>query len=55
MRISIQRYKRIHPFFWNQKRKYGEVLKPALLWARVPKLFSAVAILYVVLDKKVYQ
>ena len=40
------------PFFWNQRRKYGEVLLPGLLWARVPKLFIAVAILYGVLDRK---
>jgi AhpD family alkylhydroperoxidase len=37
--------------FWNQERKYGQVLKPALLWARVPKLFLAVTILYSVLDR----
>lgn len=42
----------LRPFFWNQRRKYGQVLKPALLWARVPKLFMAVAILYGVLDRK---
>ncbi len=40
------------PFFWHQKRKYGQVLAPALLWARIPKLFAAVAILYGVLDRK---
>ncbi len=38
--------------FWNQERKYGQVLKPSLLWARVPKLFLAVAILYGVLDRR---
>ena len=42
----------LRPFFWNQRRKYGEVLIPALLWARVPKLFMAIAILYGVLDRK---
>lgn len=42
----------LRPLFWNQKRKYGQVLKPALLWARVPKLFLAVAILYGVLDRR---
>jgi len=42
----------LHPFFWNQKRKYGQVLKPALIWARVPRLFAAIAILYGVLDRK---
>jgi AhpD family alkylhydroperoxidase len=40
------------PFFWNQKRKYGQVLMPGLLWGRVPKLFMAVAILYGVLDRR---
>jgi AhpD family alkylhydroperoxidase len=42
----------IRPFFWNQKRKYGEILIPGLLWARVSKLFAAVAILYGALDRK---
>jgi AhpD family alkylhydroperoxidase len=56
MRISEQKVTEtawyVRPFFWNQRRKYGQVLKPALLWARVPKLFMAVAILYGVLDRK---
>lgn len=42
----------LKPFFWNQKRKYGQVLLPALLWGRVPKLFAAVALLYGVLDRR---
>jgi AhpD family alkylhydroperoxidase len=42
----------LRPFFWNQKRKYGQILKPALIWARVPRLFVAIAILYGVLDRK---
>jgi len=42
----------LRPFFWNQKRKYGQILKPALIWARVPGLFAAIAILYGVLDRK---
>jgi len=42
----------LRPFFWNQKRKYGQVLKPALIWARVPRLFAAIAILYGVLNRK---
>jgi AhpD family alkylhydroperoxidase len=49
----LQRYPwYLGPFFWNQKRKYGQVLKPGLLWGRVPKLFMAVAILYGVLDRR---
>ncbi len=42
----------LRPFFWNQKRKYGVVLQPGLLWARVPRLFAAVAALYGVLDRR---
>ena len=42
----------LKPFFWSQQRRYGEVLKPGLLWARVPGLFAAVAALYGVLDRK---
>ena len=42
----------IKPFFWNQKRKYGQVLLPGKIWGRVPRLFAAVALLYGVLDRK---
>jgi len=42
----------IRPLFWSQKRKYKQVLKSALLWARVPRLFTAVAHLYGALDRK---
>ena len=42
----------LRPFFWNQRRKYGQVLDAALLWARVPKLFVAVAGLYGAIDRK---
>ncbi len=42
----------LRPFFWNQRRKYGMVLDPALLWARSPKVFAAVAFLYGMLDRK---
>lgn len=42
----------LRPFFWSQERNYGQVLKPGLLWGRVPKLFMAVAVLYGVLDRK---
>ncbi|HAT1659390.1 TPA: carboxymuconolactone decarboxylase family protein [Legionella pneumophila] len=42
----------LKPFFWNQKRKYGQVLEPALIWARIPKLFLAVAAMYGVIDRK---
>lgn len=56
MRISVKPLRHypwlLRPFFWNQKRKYGQVLEPGLLWARVPRLFVAVALLYGVLDRK---
>jgi len=42
----------LRPFFWNQRRKYGAVLDSALLWARSPKLFLAVALLYGAIDRK---
>lgn len=42
----------LKPFFKHQKQKYGAVLEPALVWARIPKLFLAVATLYGVIDRK---
>ena len=38
--------------FWLQRRKYGEVLKPSLLWARSPLLMLAMAGMYGVVDRK---
>ncbi len=56
MRVPVKKLREypwiLRPFFWNQKRKYGAILQPGLLWARVPKLFGAVAVLYGVLDRK---
>lgn len=42
----------LKPFFWNQTRKYGAVLDAALLWARAPKLFLGVALLYGMIDRR---
>jgi AhpD family alkylhydroperoxidase len=42
----------LRPFFWNQRRKYGAVLESALLWARSPRLFLAVALLYGMIDRR---
>jgi uncharacterized peroxidase-related enzyme len=42
----------LRPFFWNQRRKYGKVLDAALLWARSPKLFMGVALLYGAIDRR---
>jgi len=33
-------------FFWKQKRTYGKVLEPGLLWARTPWVFATLALLY---------
>jgi AhpD family alkylhydroperoxidase len=42
----------LRPLFWNQRRKYGRFLDAALLWARSPRLFLAVAALYGAIDRK---
>jgi len=42
----------IRLFFWNQKRKYGKVLEPGMLWARSPKVFVTLALFYGALDRK---
>lgn len=39
-------------FFWNQKRRYGEVLEPAKLWGRSPTVFATLALLFGALDRK---
>ncbi|MDX8412313.1 MAG: carboxymuconolactone decarboxylase family protein [Mariprofundaceae bacterium] len=39
-------------FFWNQKRRYGQVLEPARLWGRSPRVFAALALLYGALDRQ---
>ncbi len=39
-------------FLWNQKRRYGKVLEPALLWARSPWVFVTLALLYGAVDRK---
>ncbi|MDH3977079.1 MAG: carboxymuconolactone decarboxylase family protein [Gammaproteobacteria bacterium] len=56
MRVPVRKLSEyplfLRPFFWSQKRRYGAVLDPGLLWARIPKLFAAVALLYGVLDRR---
>lgn len=42
----------LRPFLWNQRRKYGRVLEAALLWARSPRLFLGVALLYGMIDRR---
>lgn len=41
----------IRLFFWKQKRTYGRILDPGLLWARSPKVFASVALLYGALNR----
>jgi AhpD family alkylhydroperoxidase len=42
----------IRLFFWKQKRKYGQILQPGLLWGRSPKVFVTLALLYGALDRR---
>jgi AhpD family alkylhydroperoxidase len=42
----------VHLFFWNQRRKYGQVLEPARLWGRTPRVFLGVATLFGALDRR---
>lgn len=39
-------------FFWNQRRSYGRVLDPSLLWGRSPWVFASLALLYGALDRR---
>jgi len=38
--------------FWSQRRSYGRVLDPSLLWGRSPWVFSGLALLYGALDRR---
>ena len=38
--------------FWLQTKKYGKPLESAMVWARVPRLFWGVSMLYGALDRK---
>jgi uncharacterized peroxidase-related enzyme len=42
----------IRLFFWKQRRSYGKVLDPGLLWGRSPRVFAGLALLYGALDRK---
>ncbi len=42
----------IRLFFWKQKRRYGKVLDPGLLWGRSPVVFATLALLYGALDRR---
>lgn len=38
--------------FWKQRRIFGRLLDPSLLWARSPWVFSAFALLYGALERR---
>ncbi|NIA68438.1 carboxymuconolactone decarboxylase family protein [Pelagibius litoralis] len=42
----------IRLFFRKQKRTYGKVLEPGLLWGRSPWVFAALALLYGALNRR---
>jgi AhpD family alkylhydroperoxidase len=42
----------IRLFFWKQKKTYGKVLEPGMLWARTPSVFIGVALLYGALNRR---
>lgn len=42
----------IRLFFWKQRRTYGRVLDPGLLWGRSPWVFASAALLYGALDRR---
>ena len=42
----------VRAFFWNQKRRYGQILEPTRLWGRSPKVFASLALLFGAFDRK---
>lgn len=42
----------LRPLFWLQRRRYGEVLQPSLVWARVPALFLPLGLLVGAFDRR---
>jgi AhpD family alkylhydroperoxidase len=56
MRVSPKPLKRypwfVRLFFWKQKRTYGQVLDPGLLWGRSPWVFAAMALLYGAINRR---
>ncbi len=42
----------IRLFFWKQKRKYGRILEPGLIWGRSPAVFGTLALLYGAMDRR---
>ena len=42
----------LRPVFARQRRRFGQLLKPALVWARVPPLFAALSLFNAALDRR---
>lgn len=42
----------LRPLFWLQRRRYGTVLIPATVWARVPPLYLALTGFYAALERR---
>ena len=42
----------LRPLFWLQRRRWGQVLAPALTWARVPAYYLALAHFYAAIERK---
>ena len=42
----------LRPLFWLQKRRWGQLLVPALTWARVPPLYLALTGFYAAVERK---
>lgn len=42
----------LRPFFARQRKRFGELLKPALVWAQVPPLYAALSGFYAALERR---
>ena len=42
----------LKPLFWLQRRRWGQVLRPALAWARVPAYYLALIHFYAAIERR---
>ena len=42
----------LRPLFWLQKRRWGQLLVPALTWARVPPYYLALLAFYAAIERR---
>ena len=42
----------LRPFFWLQQRRWGQLLVPALTWARVPRYYLALVHFYSAVERR---